>query len=338
MLMAPLGASAVLLFAVPSSPLAQPWSILVGNCLAALVGVTTALVIPQPLIASALAVAASIALMLTFRCLHPPSGAVALTAVIGGPAINSLGYSFVLWPVGLNSVLLLLLAVLFNRMTGKEYPHRSPGGVSFPSTAGSEVSGSLGVTVHDLSTAIRERDEIVPVDLADLEDVLQRAEALAFSRRSGGVVAGAVMSRQMITVTPGTSLRIALRLLRSHGLKALPVVNEVRTVVGILTATDLLEKADWGPSPVSTGLGWRLSSMTNSDRPLRGKARDVMSTRVRSVPSTMPIARVVQVMAETGHHHLPVLDDHGALIGMVTQSDVLRALFHVNMEELTLIA
>jgi CBS domain-containing membrane protein len=52
----------------------------------------------------------------------------------------------------------------------------------------------------------------------------------------------------------------------------------------------------------------------------------------------MPIARVVQVMAETGHHHLPVLDGHGALIGMVTQSDVLRALFHVNMEELTLIA
>jgi CBS domain-containing membrane protein len=337
LLMAPIGASAVLLFAVPTSPLAQPWSILAGNCLAALVGVTAAILIPQPLVAAAFAVAVSIGLMLTCRCLHPPSGAVALTAVIGGPAITELGYGFILWPVGLNSVLLLLLALLFNKLTGKEYPHRPSAGVSLPSV-GSGGGGSLGVTIEDLTTAIKERDEVVPVDPADLDEVLQRAEAMAFSRRSGGVAAGAIMSREVITVAPATTLRVCLRLLRSHGLKALPVVEDDRTVVGILTATDLLEKADWGPAPVATGLGWRLRAMTNSDRPLRGKARELMSSQVRCVSQAMPIARVVQVMAETGHHHLPVLDDQGILIGMVTQSDVLSALFHVNAAELALTA
>ncbi|WIJ26401.1 HPP family protein [Devosia sp. RR2S18] len=332
LLMAPIGASAVLLFAVPTSPLAQPWSILAGNCLAALVGVTAAILIPQPLVAAAFAVAVSIGLMLTCRCLHPPSGAVALTAVIGGPAITELGYGFILWPVGLNSVLLLLLALLFNKLTGKEYPHRpSP-------SVGSGGGGSLGVTIEDLTTAIKERDEVVPIDPADLDEVLQRAEAMAFSRRSGGVTAGSIMSREVITVAPATTLRVCLRLLRSHGLKALPVVEDDRTVVGILTATDLLEKADWGPAPVATGLGWRLRAKTNSDRPLRGKARELMSAQVRCVSQAMPIARVVQVMAETGHHHLPVLDDQGILIGVVTQSDVLSALFHVNAEELALTA
>jgi CBS domain-containing membrane protein len=334
LLMAPIGASAVLLFAVPTSPLAQPWSILAGNCLAALVGVTAAILIPQPLVAAAFAVAVSIGLMLTCRCLHPPSGAVALTAVIGGPAITELGYGFILWPVGLNSVLLLLLALLFNKLTGKEYPHRP----SPSPSVGSGGGGSLGVTIEDLTTAIKERDEVVPVDPADLDEVLQRAEAMAFSRRSGGVTAGAIMSREVITVAPATTLRVCLRLLRSHGFKALPVVEDDRTVVGILTATDLLEKADWGPAPVATGLGWRLRAMTNSDRPLRGKARELMSAQVRCVSQAMPIARVVQVMAETGHHHLPVPDDQGILIGVVTQSDVLSALFHVNAEELALTA
>ncbi len=82
-LVAPMGASAVLLFAVPSSPLAQPWSILGGNIAAALVGVTTALLITDPFLASAVAIGVAIAAMMTLRCLHPPSGAIALTAVLG---------------------------------------------------------------------------------------------------------------------------------------------------------------------------------------------------------------------------------------------------------------
>jgi CBS domain-containing membrane protein len=339
LLMAPIGASAVLLFAVPASPLAQPWSILVGNSLAALVGVTCALLLGGTPIAAALAVSISIGLMLTFKCLHPPSGAVALTAVIGGPAVLELGYGFVAWPVGINSVLLLLAAMAFNRLTGKDYPHMPvPIPVAEAKVLPFAPRVSLGISVEDLTRAIRERDEVVSVDPADIEDMIERAALLAFSRRSGGITAGMLMTRDVARVQPGTSLRIALRTLRAHGVKALPVVDGAGHVVGILTQTDLLEKAEWGPVHASSGLGWRLRSISNSDRPLRGKVRDVMTRDVATVTEAMPIALVMRLMLDTGHHHLPVAADDGALRGMVTQSDLIAALFGSDTIEQALIA
>ena len=124
LLVAPMGASAVLLFAAPNSPLAQPWSILGGNTIAALMGVSITILIPDPLIAAAVAVAAAIGAMSLWGCLHPPSGAVALTAVLGGPEVHALGYKFAFWPVGVNSILLLAVAIVFNNMTGVTYPAR----------------------------------------------------------------------------------------------------------------------------------------------------------------------------------------------------------------------
>ena len=81
LLVAPLGASAVLLFAVPASPLAQPWSIIGGNTISALVGITIAHLVPDKAIAAAMAVAAAIAVMSLLRCLHPPGGAASLLGV-----------------------------------------------------------------------------------------------------------------------------------------------------------------------------------------------------------------------------------------------------------------
>ncbi len=80
---APMGASSVLLFAVPASPLAQPWNMVVGNIIAGIIGVSCALYIPNLTEAFSIAVALSIFLMMTTDSLHPPSGAVAITAVLG---------------------------------------------------------------------------------------------------------------------------------------------------------------------------------------------------------------------------------------------------------------
>ena len=96
-----------------------------GNLIAAGVGVSAALAIRDPFLAAAAAVGVAIALMMTFRCVHPPSGAVALTAVLGGSAVRDLGYHFVVWPVGANSVLLLGVALFFNNVLGRTYPHQS---------------------------------------------------------------------------------------------------------------------------------------------------------------------------------------------------------------------
>lgn len=71
--------------------------------------------------------------MMALRCLHPPSGAVALTAVLGGPAVHDLGYGFLLWPVAGNSLILLALALLYNNMTGR--PIRTRSSPQLPATA-----------------------------------------------------------------------------------------------------------------------------------------------------------------------------------------------------------
>jgi CBS domain-containing membrane protein len=119
MLVAPLGASAVLLFTSPASPMARPWAILAGNTLSAAIGVSCALYIPEPVTACAIALALSLALMLPLRCVHPASGAIALTAILGGPDIHNLGYSFVFIPIASTSLTLVLTAAAFNWAVGR---------------------------------------------------------------------------------------------------------------------------------------------------------------------------------------------------------------------------
>ena len=122
-LIAPMGASAVLVFGVPASPLAQPWSVVGGNVVSALVGITCARLIEAPMLAAPLAGSLAIVAMFLMRCLHPPGGAVALTAVLAGPAVHAAGYHFALVPVCLNSSLLVLAGLVYNNVSGRRYPH-----------------------------------------------------------------------------------------------------------------------------------------------------------------------------------------------------------------------
>ena len=119
-LMASLGASALLVFALPQSPMAQPWAVIAGNTLSALVGITTNYLVATPLLATPLAASLSILGMFILRCLHPPAAAVALIAVLG----NVLHYRYAFFPVMVDSVLLILAGALYSNRTGKAYPNR----------------------------------------------------------------------------------------------------------------------------------------------------------------------------------------------------------------------
>ncbi|WP_442954659.1 HPP family protein [Pantoea sp. LMR881] len=175
---APVGASAVLLFGVPASPLAQPWSVVGGNSLSALVGVTVALLVPDSVLACGIAACVAIVLMFSLRCLHPPGGAVALTAVLGGPTVQHLGYQFVLTPVLLNSATLALLAIIFNNLSGRRYPH-------LPTQEKSQQQPLLlpvALTRNDLHEALQS-GELLDIDEDDLQALVQRAEEIAQRRQ-----------------------------------------------------------------------------------------------------------------------------------------------------------
>lgn len=120
------GASAVLVYGAIQSPLAQPRNLVGGHVVSAIVGVTVAQLLPDIIwITAPLAVASSIVAMQITRCLHPPGGATALIAVSGGANISSLGYLYVLTPVFSGTMILLLVALLFNNITKKRhYPVR----------------------------------------------------------------------------------------------------------------------------------------------------------------------------------------------------------------------
>ncbi|MGV3482339.1 MAG: HPP family protein [Sphingobium sp.] len=178
LLVAPIGASAVLLFAVPASPLAQPWSVVGGNIVSALVGITVAWLIPDRVIAAGLAVSLAILAMSLLRCLHPPGGAAALTAVIGGPAVAAAGYGFAFMPVGLNSALLVGLGWLFHRFSGHSYPHRPVPVASAPAP----VSVAPGLSIEDIDLALKELGETFDVSREDLDALFRKAEANAAAR------------------------------------------------------------------------------------------------------------------------------------------------------------
>ena len=117
------GASAVLIFAAPHSPFAQPWAVLAGHVLSALVGVACWQLVPNPTLAAGLAVGLAIGVMHVARCLHPPGGATALAAVIGGAAVHELGYRYALNPIALNCAIILIVGFVFNHaFPWRRYP------------------------------------------------------------------------------------------------------------------------------------------------------------------------------------------------------------------------
>lgn len=161
------GASAVLLFAVPHGPLSQPWPVVAGHTVSALIGVACAQRIGYPPLAVACAVGLSIGAMLQLKCVHPPGGATAFTAVMGGSAIHHLGYKFVLFPVLSNALVMVLLAVVINgAFKWRPYPAALNRPTS-PSTK-PQSSDERALTHQRVVAAVRSLDSFVDISEDDL--------------------------------------------------------------------------------------------------------------------------------------------------------------------------
>ncbi|WP_175774277.1 HPP family protein [Burkholderia anthina] len=322
LLVAPMGASAVLLFAVPASPLAQPWSIIGGNLVAATVGVACAQWIADPITAAAVAIAFAIGGMFALRCVHPPSGAVALTAVLGGPAIHALGFGFVVEPIALQSAILLSAALLYHALTGHRYPH---GGVR-PDTkpqAGTAAPARGGFTRGDLDAVLKRRSEWLDVDPDDLEMLLRETEMQAYTRTFGQLTCADLMTKNAIEVAASTSVPAALTLLDRHRVKALPVVDGDDRLIGIVTRADLTRQLR-RPTPLWQRLSARLPQSFGGQP---ASVATVMTRDVASVPQTMPITALVPLFTHSGHHHIPVVDASRRLVGIITQTDLVTGLY-----------
>jgi CBS domain-containing membrane protein len=319
-LVAPLGASAVLVFAVPASPLAQPWSVVGGNTMSALVGIAVVHgthLMGFPDLAAGLAVATAIALMLALRCLHPPGGATALMMVLGG--ISDPAFAF--YPVMLNSVLLVAAGIAYNNATRRSYPH-----TQLP-PAGGMFSGETRQLDADLDAMLARYNQVLDVSRDDLQALLAETQLRAYDRKLAEVRCADIMSRDLVTVEVGTPLQEAWALLRGRAIKALPVVDSSFRVAGIITLADFMRAAELD---VYDGFDDKLRKLvrsTGSDYSSKPEVvSQIMTRNVRVAGMQRHLVDLVPLFGSTGHHHIPIIGEGERLVGMITQSDLVTAL------------
>lgn len=323
LLIAPLGATAFLLFAVPNSPLAQPWSAIIGNTVSAVVAVTVLKIGVPAVLAAGLAVGGAMAAMALLRALHPPGAAVALATILGASMDRVPGYDFVFAPVLLDTVALVLMAVVYNRGTGRHYPFRQHAEAGAHQTADPAPERRLGLTPGELSDVLARFNMSANIGAEDFGRVLAAAEAEAARCHFDDLTCAAVMSRDLVTVTPDARLRLVADLFQRHDFKTLPVVTGDGRLAGIITQNDLIQRAR--RAALGASFADSLGRVLGAARIGGLRARDIMRQDLPNVAPADGVGVLVQLLADGGVQAAPVVEAD-RLVGIVTRSDLIAVL------------
>jgi CBS domain-containing membrane protein len=299
LVVAPLGASAVLLFAVPASPLAQPWSIIGGNTISALVGVIVAHVVQDQILAIGFGVSLAILAMSFTRSLHPPGGAAALTAIIGGPAVTNAGFLFPFVPVALNCVLLVGLGYLFHKASGRGYPHVQAAVPPPRKTSDLSPEMRAGFRGEDIDHALGTLNETFDITREDLDKLIREVEHQAVLRSHGTIACADIMSRDVIRVALRDSLESARLLLLDYNIRVVPVVNDDNQLAGTIGLREI--------AGATGDVGSRMSPAATAF-------------------ATTPVMVLIPTLTDGQTHAVIIVDDNREVVGIVTQTDLLAAM------------
>lgn len=177
LLLASMAASAVLLFAAPHSPFAQPWNLVGGHLFSALAGWACSLLIPDQVLAAGMAVGTAIFLMHYLNCLHPPGAATALTLVLAAGQFHEMGWQWVAVIIIANTLISLVLALVFNNiLPGRSYPSRPI------APAPTNPEPRVIPEPVDIQWALVQMDSVIDVSAADLLLIYDKAQAHAQTR------------------------------------------------------------------------------------------------------------------------------------------------------------
>ncbi|OZG28903.1 hypothetical protein BH683_012560 [Williamsia sp. 1138] len=321
-LVAPFGATAVLLFAAPSSPLAQPWPVVVGNTSAALVGITVTPLMASSIARVCVAVAVTVAVMLTLRAVHPPAGAVAMTVALAPEAGHSFGFLFAFVPVAAGTLLLVIVAAVYGRITRHRYPLRQ-----FESAPAAVER--IGLTESELHDILARYEQSLNLGVADLARLVGAAEIQAAGHRTEPIVAGDIMSTDLVTVRPTASVNELVDLFHRHEFTCLPVVHPADRLAGVVFQIHLLVRLR------ESSIKGRLDTLFR-----RGNARersavcaaDIMDVGSPTASVRTPVAALLPLLAASDCDAVPILDDD-IIVGIVTQTDLIAALARHTVSE-----
>lgn len=303
-LAASMGSAAVLVFAMPHSPMAQPWPLIGGQVVSAFVGVICFQWIPSVPVAAGFAIGGSIVAMFFLRCLNPPGGSAALGAVLGGPAIQDLGFSYVLVPVGLNVFILLLVALLVNNLLpGRRYPFMPESESKKEKSDGHWVLGQSLINDNDIQKAMENADSFIDVDREDLRDIFQKASINAYKRRMGPVSCGDIMTAEPIVINSALLVEQAREIMTQSQRRTLPVVNNYNHVIGLLTQADVNKEINQTSLLV-----------------------DIMRPKPKTVTMDQHIVDIIPLISCKGWRSVSVVDNKKRIMGIITRSDIMSAL------------
>lgn len=314
-IIAPFGASAVLLFAAVNSPLAQPWPVVVGNTISAVVAIAICGLTAEPLIAGPLSVAGAILAMALLRATHPPGGAVALVVALTVSDGTFPTYGFALIPVASGSVFLVLSAVLWAWLTGRRYPMRQFGASGPALTTDPSPVERLGLSEAELRDILADYRQSLNLGVEDLARLIGAAEMRAAGHHTGQKTAGEIMSRDLVTTKPDASIEVVAEIFSHHRFTSLPVVSSRGELCGVIFQLDVIGALSERRSRIPP-----LSFVRT-----RKSASEIMSVSRETVGEDAPIGLLVSRLSEQGTDAVMVLRDE-KLVGVVTQTDLISAL------------
>ena len=318
-IVASMGATAFLLFVLPSSPMAQPWAVIGGSCVSALIGVACTQFVHELPLLIPLSVGLAILAMFTLRCLHAPAAALALLIPLGG----MVDFHFVLFPVLGNAILLVLCAVIYNSLTGRSYPQH-PKAVLDSSPL---QKRNRKIEDQEINAVLESYNQVLDISKDDLANLISQVEHGAYQKKLQGMLCKNIMTTEVLYVGMDSPLDQAWNLLRNRHVKALPVIDGARRVLGIITLEDFIKSAavDFHQS-----FGQRIRGFMRAAVPglnsLPNAVGQVMSKPVRVISEDRNMLDLAEIFCGDGHHHIPVINDSKQLVGMITQSDFVKAI------------
>ena len=182
------------------------------------------------------------------------------------------------------------------------------------------------LTEEDLREALKEFGTYIDVTERDLKLLFDIALRIAKQRCAHSWIASEIMTGDVITVTADTDVYEAGRLMIRHKVSGLPVVDEQRRIIGIITQADLLKLAGIPRGHIFNNAVMRYIRHRPSSGMVSTKVGDIMTKDVITVTASTSVKTIAGLLRKKGIKRVPVVDPDGRVIGIVSRTDILRVI------------
>jgi CBS domain-containing membrane protein len=267
--------------------------------------------------------------MLLLRCLHPPGAATALASIHNAVNADLPDFSFLLMPVGINVVIMLMIALMVNRLI---LPRIQLAKTPIPAQLANQNDKQgylLGINAGDIEQVIQRFGKFLDIDSDDLCQLLTQLHLQSFQKNVELKTCSDIMQHNIITVEYATEVELAWALMHEHHLKVLPVLDKSKRVIGIVTYYDFLKHIQLTPyQSFQEKWLWFIKPSLDVTTQKPEVMGHIMTREVKTLSVDAHIAELVPLVVNEGHHHVPIVDDEGRFVGLVFQSSLLTALFN----------